>query len=274
MTKTSALKFETNFWQEAIAVLLLGVIIPNLLGLIQHTQISFEHLVLSYAQFILSAWLVWRVSRWTLMRLQERLHFFKNWHWRITFLISIILIVSGSFSFLLLWSWYWYPGATATDWMKIREGSYLFTASVLCVIQFRASLFSERSFFKYAEASQLDTMAFPIRMLVMKGKDVFPVLVEETAYFFVENKLTFLKDKNGATFLCDKPLKTLEDQLNPSLFFRINRQMIVHIDAIRYFKILSNGKVQLTLHPAAHETVFISKSNAPAFKSWLQESKN
>lgn len=57
--------------------------------------------------------------------------------------------------------------------------------------------------------------------------------VSDVAYFYSENKLTFVVTKNNREYVLDFALDKLCEQLNPDVFFRTNRQTLVSVDAIQ-----------------------------------------
>jgi DNA-binding LytR/AlgR family response regulator len=61
----------------------------------------------------------------------------------------------------------------------------------------------------------------------------------------------------------------VEELLDPKLFYRANRQCIIHIDAIQSVKPLENQKLVVTLKAPAKMEVDISREKAPAFKKWF-----
>ena len=67
------------------------------------------------------------------------------------------------------------------------------------------------------------------RIVVRKGLDAIPLKIEEIAYFFSEHKISFAKTVNSHTYMVNEPLSELTDLLDPSLFFRANRQYLVHM---------------------------------------------
>ncbi len=91
----------------------------------------------------------------------------------------------------------------------------------------------------------------------------------EVAYFFSEQKLTFLVHREGGKYLVEKTLAELEDELDPGLYFRLNRKYLVHIDAIQKFKPLPKGKTSIDLYPAAEEEVVVSQESGSRFRTWI-----
>lgn len=61
----------------------------------------------------------------------------------------------------------------------------------------------------------------------------------------------------------------LEEQLDPEVFFRVNRQHIVHIDSIDKIQQYSTSKLRLVLKQDPQREVIISREKAPLFKQWM-----
>lgn len=93
--------------------------------------------------------------------------------------------------------------------------------------------------------------------------------VEDVAYFYSEERTTFTVTPNGREHIVDLSLNKLEEQLDPEQFFRVNRQMILNVDAIDraipYFK----GRIKVIVHPPFKTDILISEGKASAFRLWL-----
>jgi len=107
------------------------------------------------------------------------------------------------------------------------------------------------------------------RFLVKVGPNIRVVQVAEVAYFQAEDAVVFLVTHEKKRFIVAFTLDQLEAQLDPQLFFRANRQLLVHIGAVREVKPYLKGRLYLLLEPAPAEDVFVSSSRAAAFKQWL-----
>ena len=101
-------------------------------------------------------------------------------------------------------------------------------------------------------------------------KDGFKsVKVEEIDHVYSEFKTTYLFLKDGTTCVVSQTMEELEEELDSSLFFRANRQHIVHVDAIENIHNYFNGKLKVTLKLAPEREIIISREKAPVFKQWL-----
>jgi two-component system, LytTR family, response regulator len=106
------------------------------------------------------------------------------------------------------------------------------------------------------------------RFLVRLGKGFKTIEIENTSYFYTENKITFLITSDGKRYPVDFSLEKLEEELDSTLFYRINRQFIVSIKSISKMVAVSKSRVKLYLEPGALDTI-VSTERSGKFKKWL-----
>jgi len=109
------------------------------------------------------------------------------------------------------------------------------------------------------------------RFLVVEGDSIKTVLVENIAYFFADGKYAFLVEKSGERFLIDTTLEHLTKVLNPDDFFRINRQVIVHLDSIKKMNTWFSRRIKLELFPSFEKETIVSTERVKDFKEWLNQ---
>jgi DNA-binding LytR/AlgR family response regulator len=112
---------------------------------------------------------------------------------------------------------------------------------------------------------------FQKRFLVTSGASYTTIMTSDVACLYVQNKaFLFIATKNKQQYLYDSTLEIVEQRLDPSQFFRINRQCIVNIDTIKQVhKYDTRGRLKLETEPASKEDLIVSISRASAFKQWL-----
>lgn len=106
------------------------------------------------------------------------------------------------------------------------------------------------------------------RILAQRGSVYQPVAITDLAYFFSENKLTFLVTRTGEKCLVNEPLATLATELVPAQFFRINRNYLAHASAVKSFSSVGKGRLAVQLQPRPADEVLVSQENAAAFRAW------
>jgi DNA-binding LytR/AlgR family response regulator len=110
------------------------------------------------------------------------------------------------------------------------------------------------------------------RLLVKKGIEYISLKIEEVAFFYTENKIVYVINKNGKKFLIDKTLNELETELDNKLFFRVNRQYIVNLSFVKSYKSYERVKLQLDLIvPNINHFIVISQLTASHFRRWIAE---
>lgn len=107
------------------------------------------------------------------------------------------------------------------------------------------------------------------RFLIARGDVLRSLQTDRIAYFYSEEKLTFAVTPDGKEHIIDLSLNKLEEQLNPEQFFRLNRQMIVNIDAIDHASLFYKGKMKVKVVPAFKTDIVVSERKAAAFRLWL-----
>jgi len=107
------------------------------------------------------------------------------------------------------------------------------------------------------------------RFLISGADKFWSLRVEDIAYFYFGGRTTFAVTPNGKEHILDLALNKLEEQLDPSQFFRVNRQMILNIDAIDRAVPSFKGKIKVMVHPPFKSDIIISEGKASAFKLWL-----
>ncbi|MEL6141253.1 MAG: LytTR family transcriptional regulator DNA-binding domain-containing protein, partial [Bacteroidota bacterium] len=58
-------------------------------------------------------------------------------------------------------------------------------------------------------------------------------------------------------------------ELNPAIWFRINRAQIVHIDAVKKVSPFFNHRLSLDLQPSHGQENVVSRPRVKACKEWL-----
>jgi two-component system LytT family response regulator len=116
----------------------------------------------------------------------------------------------------------------------------------------------------------LSKQAHDKRFLIRMGQSLRLVHQQDIAYFYTADKITFMMTREGRKYPVDYTLENLEMMIDPARFFRINRQYIIHIDAIQQMHAHTKARVRIDLAPSAHEEVIVSTEKSPLFKKWLE----
>lgn len=106
-------------------------------------------------------------------------------------------------------------------------------------------------------------------ILVSQRDQLLPLKTESIAYLYIETGIVKLVTRDNQTFLLEKTLEDMENELDPDMFCRLNRQCLANREAIAHITQYFNGKLIVKLDPPLKERVVVSKAKAREFKDWL-----
>jgi two-component system LytT family response regulator len=107
------------------------------------------------------------------------------------------------------------------------------------------------------------------RFLIRYGDHFKLVEPSQIAYIHSLQKNTFIRTREGRDLPLEESLDRLEPQLDPEKFFRLNRQLLVHIQSIKELLAYSKSRVKVMLDPAYTEDAIVSSERSAEFKRWL-----
>ena len=144
----------------------------------------------------------------------------------------------------------------------------------------------EKSINKYQSNKKLHSVSYlkliqDLKMISSKSdyKERFPVNegggliifdAKGICYFYKE-KHTYIVVKNGDRYPVNFTLGQLKKFLDPTGFYRINRQFFVNINAISRINLWFKRKLKLQLIPEFEGDVFVSREKASNFKHWIDK---
>ncbi|MFN3554647.1 MAG: LytR/AlgR family response regulator transcription factor [Bacteroidales bacterium] len=112
---------------------------------------------------------------------------------------------------------------------------------------------------------------FKKRFIVNFGDKIKAIETHDIAYFMIMEKSTFLITRNNESFGISYSLEQLENLLDPSSFFRINRKYIIAFSSIEQMWTWTRSRVKLKLAPLPSEDIIVSTDRSSPFKEWLNQ---
>lgn len=107
------------------------------------------------------------------------------------------------------------------------------------------------------------------RFAVKKRDGIKLLEVQEVACFIANGDFVLAHDVQGRQHALTLTLSSLESQLDPALFFRINRSEIVRVDCITHIAPYFKNRLVLTLK-GLNTSLHTSESRTPAFRRWVE----
>lgn len=119
------------------------------------------------------------------------------------------------------------------------------------------------------QAMQMMTKKYKERFVVKIGEHIHTLPVTDTAYFFSQEKATYLQTQEKNRFIIDYTLEQVEQLVDPQRFFRINRKYLVSLEAVKGIVTYSNSRLRLILNHSDDMDAIVSRDKVNDFKKWL-----
>lgn len=118
---------------------------------------------------------------------------------------------------------------------------------------------------------QYTTKQYKKSFLIHYCGRLIPVDAAKINWFHTANEIVYAHMADSRRYVVEFTLEQLEHELDPTLFFRANRQFIINknaVDAVEYF---FNGRLLVKIHPLPQEQILVSKAKAMHFRKWLDQ---
>jgi len=107
------------------------------------------------------------------------------------------------------------------------------------------------------------------RFFVKIGTHFHTIAVDEIQCFFIQERAVFLKTIQGKKYDLDYSLEQVQQMVDPASFFRINRNYLIHINAIQDIFSYSANRLGVKLKMMDHLDMIVSREKVADFKKWL-----
>jgi DNA-binding LytR/AlgR family response regulator len=113
------------------------------------------------------------------------------------------------------------------------------------------------------------------RFLVKIGSHFRSVPVNEICCFYIMDRATFIRTMLGKEYSIDHSLDNIQKIVDPSKFFRINRNCLVYISAISDIISYSSSRLQIRLNEKTsvvnEDYLVVSREKVSEFKKWIDK---
>lgn len=256
-----------------ISILLLAIISNTLINAIldfkyQRPLVSFSYE--EYLNALLSSVILLEGTRWISKKINDKLPWEKGVTRRLLtqlglqllfiivltniLVISITLLVGGGFY-------------TFDDLMIIN-------LSVVSVTFFFSIIDVGIYFFYHWQTlkaqPRVENKVKPIKISL--GKVQYLIPQNDIRCVFFESRSVFVLTKEGRKLVYTRSLDVLMKQLDPSQFFKANRQNILSHSVVKAIKPLPHGKIEVNLapHVGQPDAIIVSRPRAANFRKWIK----
>jgi DNA-binding LytR/AlgR family response regulator len=128
--------------------------------------------------------------------------------------------------------------------------------------------YANKAIFK--KVMQMIQNPYKSRFVVRIGEHIKAINCSDIALFFSSDKSTFIRTTNNRDFGIDNSLDQLESEIDPSLFFRVNRKQLIALNVIKDIISYSGSRLKIIIKGNEAEEVIVSREKVGEFKIWLE----
>ena len=164
----------------------------------------------------------------------------------------------------------------AVQAFKQNSVDYLLKPIALQELKFAIDKFKKQQQFGNTDLISSISMAYQqmnkeykTRFLVKFGQTITTIPAEEIHHFETKESLSILVTNKGNRYSIEYTLDQLETMLQPKNFFRINRQIILHIQSIEKVTTYFNSRLSIATKFLENDARIVSRDRVTYFKKWL-----
>ena len=109
-------------------------------------------------------------------------------------------------------------------------------------------------------------------LIPVKGDKLLPVSVDMILLFYIQDCKVKVVLADGKEYTFPQTLDEITECIDPSLFFRVNRQFLISREAIKDIDLWFNNRLSINLRcKVSDEKVLVSKARVQEFKDWFSK---
>lgn len=128
---------------------------------------------------------------------------------------------------------------------------------------------SDRKNEKVLELEATPKRSHKNRFMVKLGEHIKSITSDQISFFFADGRDVYLVTDQLRKFIIDYTLESLDEVLDPKIFYRVNRSYIVNISAIQDVVVYSNSRLRITPNVKWEKEIIVSRDKVNDFKQWF-----
>lgn len=159
---------------------------------------------------------------------------------------------------------------------KVNSIDYLLKPITQDELNYAINKFKENNAPKEISSQVFDSIMLSLtkksknKFVMNTGEHIKVFTTEDIQCFYSMEKCTFLQNNSGRDYAINYTLDQLEDLLDPTRFFRINRKFIVSSLSIKDIMSFSNSRLKVKLNSNESDDLVVSREKVQDFKKWLE----
>ncbi len=126
-----------------------------------------------------------------------------------------------------------------------------------------------KTVFNHQSLNNIYNSNFKKRFVVKTGNIIKIIDVNDIECFYSAFKSSFLTTIENRSFSLDDSLESIEKEVSTDDFFRVNRQFLINLKAIKEISIYSNSRLKISLNNYRDDEIIVSRERVQTFKEWI-----
>ena len=105
--------------------------------------------------------------------------------------------------------------------------------------------------------------------MIKVGEKIKTISIADVNAFYSEHKGTYVLTSEGRNYVLDESLEQISQKIDPELFFKISRKIVVNINAIDEIIAHSNSRLKLKIPFLELDEVIVAREKVNDFKAWI-----
>jgi DNA-binding LytR/AlgR family response regulator len=118
---------------------------------------------------------------------------------------------------------------------------------------------------------KLLTKQYKSRFMTRVGEHIKSIHIDDILCFYSLAKATYLQTREDRHYVIDHSLEQVEEIVDPSRFFKVNRKFIIQLDSIKDIISYTNSRLKVVLLKETEEDIIVAREKVKEFKQWLEQ---
>ena len=120
------------------------------------------------------------------------------------------------------------------------------------------------------QVMQMIQNPYKSRFVIRLGEHIKTIHLDDIAFFYSNEKSTFIRTLAGRDYAMDNSLDQLEVETDPGKYFRVSRKYFVALLSIKDIISYSGSRLKVVITGSEKDEILVSREKVTEFKKWLE----
>ncbi len=117
--------------------------------------------------------------------------------------------------------------------------------------------------------AQTQEKSYRERLKIKIGDRIKSIPIQDIAFFYSKDKINFVYTTAHRSYPIDYSLDSIFAELDPKVFYKVNRGYVISISHIQDMISYSNSRLKIIMDTKDDHEIIVARERTSAFKDWL-----